>query len=64
MIPKKILIETIESFFKKIEQLDKDFEKETEDTWTLEKYQEWREMVNAWGKLENVIEFEIKPLTE
>jgi hypothetical protein len=64
MIPKQTLIDTIEAFDQKQKQMDKDFEKETEETWGLEKFQEWRKMKKAWGKLQDVIEFEIKPLTE
>jgi len=61
-IPKQKLIDTIEAFDRKQKQMDKDFEKETKETWTLEKFQEWRKMQKAWSKLQDVIEFEIKPL--
>jgi hypothetical protein len=64
MIPKQTLIDTIEAFDQKQKQMDKDFEKETKETWSLEKFQEWRKMQKAWRKLQDVIEFEIKPLTE
>ena len=62
MIPKKTLIDTIEAFDKIQKQMDKDFEKETQETWSLEKFQELRKMHKAWGKLQDVVEFEIKPL--
>ena len=49
MIPKQILIDTIEAFDQKQKQMDKDFENETKETWTLDKFQEWRKMQKAWG---------------
>jgi len=64
MIPQKILTDTIQAFCDKRKQMGADFEKETKETWALEKFQQWRAMERAWGKLEDVIEFEIKPLTE
>ena len=64
MIPKQILIDTIEAFDQKQKQMDKDFEDETKEPWTLDKFQEWRKMQKAWGRLKDVIEFEIKPLSE
>ena len=33
MIPKQTLIDTIEAFDQKQKQMDKDFEKETKETW-------------------------------
>jgi len=64
MIPKQILINTIETFDQKQKKMEKDFENETKESWSLEKFQEWRKMQKAWGKLQDVIEYEIKPLTE
>ena len=64
MIRKQILIDTIEAFDQKQKQMDNDFEDETKEPWTLDKFQEWRKMQKAWGRLQDVIEFEIKPLSE
>ena len=64
MIPQETLIKTIQEFEEVRKTLNKDLDKETEDTWTLDKFRKWREMEEAWQKLEKVIEFDIKPLTE
>lgn len=64
MIPKETLINTIEIFDKKRKQLDTDFKKETKETWTLEKFQEWDKYREAWRKLQDVVECHILPLTE
>jgi hypothetical protein len=64
MIQKQTLIDAIEAFDQKRKQIILSFEKETIETWTLEKFQEWEKMNAAWGKLQDVIEVEILPLTE
>ena len=64
MIPKETLISVITDFDNKRRQLDADFEKETKETWTLEKFQEWDKYREAWRKLQDVVEFHISPLTQ
>ena len=64
MISKDILIKTIIHFDNKRKQLDKDFENETDKSWTFEKFQEWEKYQNAWRKLQDVVECEILPLTQ
>lgn len=56
MIPKKTIIETIEKFDKKFKELNAQLDKETQETWTIEKFQKWRDMEEAWRKLEDVVE--------
>jgi hypothetical protein len=60
MIPKEILIKTIQQLDYAEKQLSIDLD--TEENQTLEKFQELISMHKAWHKLSRVIEFEIKPL--
>lgn len=64
MIPKKTLIKTIEDFDEKFKNLNEKLKSETEETWTLEKFQEWQKYEEAWRQLELVIELQILPLAE
>ena len=64
MIPKETLIKTIEDFCKKDNELRESLRNETKETWTLEKFQEWQKYEDAWRKLEDVIEFNILPLSQ
>lgn len=64
MIPKDIIIKTIEDFDNKSKKLNEDLNNETKETWTLEKFQEWQKYDDAWKKLEDIIEFYILPLSK
>lgn len=59
MIPKKTIIETIEKFDKKYKELNAQLKKETQETWTIEKFQKWQDMEEAWRKLEDVVELNL-----
>lgn len=59
MIPKKTIIETIEKFDKKFKELNAQLDKETQETWTIEKFQKWQDMEEAWRKLEDVVELNL-----
>jgi len=63
MIPIETLIKTISDFDKKIKIIEKNFETETLETWTLEKFQEWQKYEDALKKLEDIVEYHILPLT-
>ena len=64
MIPKETLIKTIKEFDIKRKELDKKIDSLDKKDWTFEKFQEWKQMQDAWNKLEDVIEFEILPYTK
>lgn len=64
MIPKEVLIKTIEDFDIKFKDFQEKFKNETLETWTLEKFQEWQKYYDAWIKLQDVIEFDILPLSK
>jgi hypothetical protein len=66
MIPKETLINTITSFDKLRTEKNAYLKtlSESKDTWSLEEFQKWQKMEDAWKELELVIEQKLLPFVE